>query len=79
MFEMLEKEKKQNYIGSDQEFSEFMSECCAVPNKDFSIELYLRARYLPRFLSQCDQVRIKDFYVIFDNAHATQQTAHFLE
>ena len=39
----------------------------------------MRARFLPRFLSQCEQVRIKDFYIIFDNAQATQQTARFLE
>ena len=49
MFEILEKEKRQNHVGSDQEYSEFIQEC-ANPNKDFAIELYLRARYLPRFL-----------------------------
>ena len=50
MFEILEKEKRLNHVGSDQEYSEFIQEC-ANANKDFAIELYLRARYLPRFLS----------------------------
>ena len=66
MFEILEKEKRQNYVCSDQEFSEFVQECCG-SGKDYSIELYLRARYLPRFLTQCNTVRVKDMYVIFDN------------
>lgn len=49
MFEILEKEKRQNHVGTDQEYAEFVREF-AQANKDFSIELYLRARYLPRFL-----------------------------
>ena len=70
MFEILEKEKRQNHVGSDQEFAELLEES-ASGTKDFSIELYLRARYLPRFLSQCTQARIKDFYIIFDSPAAT--------
>ena len=71
MFEVLEKEKLSNHVGNDQEYAEFLQEC-ANANKDFSIELYLRARYLPRFLSIATQVRIKDLYIIFDNQMATQ-------
>ena len=68
LFEILEKEKRLNHVGSDQEYSEFLNSCTnARKSKDFSIELYLRARYLPRFLSQAAQVRIKDLYIIFDN------------
>ena len=52
MFEILEKEKRLNYVGNDQEYSEFLQEC-ANSNQDFSIELYIRVRYLQRFLSQC--------------------------
>ncbi len=52
MFEILEKEKRQNHVGTDQEYAEFVREF-AQATKDFSIELYLRARYLPRFLEQC--------------------------
>lgn len=51
MFEVLEKEKRQNHISSDQEFQEFLQQCCHAESKDFSIELYLRARFLPRFLA----------------------------
>ena len=49
MFEILEKEKRSTHVGSDQEFAEFLRES-GNTTKDFSIELYLRARYLPRFL-----------------------------
>ena len=77
MFEILEKEKRSNYVGNDQEYYEFLQEC-ANSNQDFSIELYIRVRYLLRFLNQCAQVRIKDLYVIFDNQTATQATAQSL-
>lgn len=54
MFDLLEKEKRSNHVASEQEFSEFLQECCgARSTKDFSIELYLSATYLPRFLTQC--------------------------
>ena len=78
LFDMLEKEKRLNHVGSDQEFYEFLQEMCS-GTADFSIELYLRARYLPRFLSQCSQCRIKDLYIIFDNASATVQAAESFE
>jgi len=80
MFEIFEREKRSNHVGSEQEFSEFLQECIK-STKDFSFELYLRARYIPRFLSQCTQtqVRIKDLYIIFDNAAATQQLAQSLK
>ena len=74
LFEILEKEKRQNHVGSDQEYAEFLHECTGA-TKDFSIDLYLRARYLPRFLQQCGKVRIKDLYIIFDSLSATQQAA----
>ena len=70
MFEILEKEKRSNHIGSDQEFADFCREKCNT-TKDFSIELYLRARYLPRFLESCSQMRIRDLCIIFDNPSAT--------
>lgn len=69
MFEILEKEKRSNHVGSDQEFAEFCREKCNT-TKDFSIELYLRARYLPRLL-ECDNMRIRDLCVIFDNPSST--------
>lgn len=71
MFEILEKEKRENHVGTDQECAEFLQECCDSSNKDFNIELYIRARYLSRLLTQCTHARIKDLYVIFDNPSAT--------
>ena len=79
MFEILEKEKRENHVSSDQECAEFLQECGNSANKDFNIELYIRARYLVRLLTQCTQARIKDLYVIFDNPSATQQAARFLD
>ena len=81
MFEMLEKEKKENHVGSDQEYSEFLQECCsqAGTTKDFNIELYLRVGYLPRLLAHCTQVRIKDLYIIFDTPAATAQALGSIE
>ena len=75
---MLEKEKRQNHVSSDQEFAEFLAECNN-GTKDYSIELYLRARYLTKFLQKCTQVRIKDLYIIFDNPQVTQQMARSIE
>lgn len=77
MFEILEKEKRSNHVGSDQEYAEFLRES-GNTTKDFSIELYLRARFLPRFLQTCEKVRIRDLYIIFDNPNATLQVARTL-
>lgn len=68
MFDLFEKEKRSNHVATDQEFSEFLQECCGTRStKDYSIELYLSAIYLPRFLAECTQMRIRDLYVIFEN------------
>ena len=43
--------------------------------KDFFIELYLRVKFLPRFFKECHSVKVRDLYIIFDNAIATRQAS----
>lgn len=69
LFEMFEKEKQQYHVTCEEEFAEFRLE--TINSKDFFIELYLRVRFLPRFLKDCSKVRVRDLYIIFDNAMAT--------
>ena len=66
LFEMFEKEKKQNYVCSEQELFEFMKEV-EKGTKDFNLELFLRVKYLPKFMKECGHIRVRDLCVIFDN------------
>ena len=70
LFEILQKEKRSNHVCSEQELHEFLAECRR-GTKDFSIELYLRARLLPAFLAHAEEVRIKDLCIIFESQLAT--------
>jgi hypothetical protein len=55
-------------VEDDEEFSRFVSEKQERHLNDFNIELFLRAKLLPKFLTECVSLRIKDLYIIFDNA-----------
>lgn len=46
--------------------------------KDFNLELFLRAKYLPKFIQECGHIRVRDLCVIFDNAQTTEQVANLL-
>ena len=70
LFEMFEKEKQQYHVTCEEEFAEFLHE--TINPKDFFIELYLRVKFLPRFLKECQSVKVRDVYIIFDNAIATK-------
>ena len=35
--------------------------------KDFNLELFLRVKYLPKFMKECGHIRVRDLCVIFDN------------
>lgn len=62
-------------MGSDEEFTLFLLDRKHRNSNDFNIELFLRAKFLPKFLSECSQANIKDLYVIFDNAAQTHSAA----
>ena len=66
LFEMFEREKKQNYVCTEQELFEFIKQVES-GTKNFNLELYLRVKYLPKIIEACGHVRVRDLCVIFDN------------
>ena len=62
---------KQNVVENDEELTLFVNYKHERNLDDFNIELFLRAKLLPKFLIECPTVRVKDLYIIFDNAAQT--------
>ena len=46
--------------------------------KDFNLELFLRAKYLERFLKECGHVRVRDLCIIFDSANCAESAVNCL-
>lgn len=75
LFDILPRKTRQNHVEDDEEFNRFVSGKVERHLNDFNIELFLRAKLLPKFLTECGQLRIKDLFVIFDSAAQTHYAA----
>lgn len=53
LFDLLPRKTRQNHVEDEAEFSQFVSEKIRRNLNDFNIELFLRAKLLPKFLSEC--------------------------
>jgi hypothetical protein len=71
ILDTLHRKTRQNHVENDEEFNSFVKTKLERNMNDFNIELFVRAKLLPKFLVECPTVRVKDLYVIFDNASQT--------